>query len=118
MTARMTLAAQTGLLPVLAVTGLAKEARLAEGPGVIAVGAGGNPHWLRQLLTERGEAGCRAVVSFGIAGGLDPALAPGDIVIATGIVSDSGRIAADAALVQGLLARLNDPRLRVVSADL
>ncbi|MFD0933977.1 phosphorylase, partial [Methylobacterium trifolii] len=31
------------MLPILAVTGLAKEARLAAGPGVEAVGAGGSP---------------------------------------------------------------------------
>jgi adenosylhomocysteine nucleosidase len=109
---------EAGPLPVLAVTGLAKEARLAEGPGVIAVGTGGNPHRLRQRLAERREAGCRAVVSFGIAGGLDPALAPGDIVIAAGIVSEAGRSPADSALLRSLLARLQDSRLRVVSGDL
>ncbi|KAB1076343.1 phosphorylase [Methylobacterium planeticum] len=104
--------------PVLAVTGLAKEARLAEGPGVIAVGTGGNPHRLRRLLAERAEAGCRAVVSFGIAGGLDPSLAPGDVVVASGIIAEDGRSPTDAALMRAFLDRLADPHLRVVTADL
>ena len=66
-------------LPVLAVTGLAKEARLAAGPGVVAIGAGGDPQRLRRLLDARDPRACRAVVSIGIAGGLDPALRSGDV---------------------------------------
>ena len=69
---------------VLAVTGLAREARIAAGAGVEAIQAGGNPQRLRLLLDARAAPGCRAVVSFGIAGGLDPALRPGDVVVATG----------------------------------
>lgn len=104
--------------PVLAVTGLARERRIASGPGVEAVGAGGDPARLRILLDGRTPPRCRAVISFGIAGGLDPALKPGDVVVGTGIVTAEGRRPADldaAAAIIGLLAGLPN---RVISADL
>lgn len=103
---------------VLAVTGLAREARLASGPGVEAVGTGGNPRRLRALLEGRSPAGCRAVVSFGIAGGLDPILEPGDMIVATGIVADAERWTTAPVLSSALCARLEGAGLRVVAADL
>jgi adenosylhomocysteine nucleosidase len=105
-------------LPVLAVSGLAKEMRLAAGPGVEAVGAGGNPERLTRLLDARTAPGCRAVVSFGIAGGLDPALRPGDVVIATGIISLAGRFESDPVMVASLAQSLSGAGLRLVQATL
>ncbi|MGU3359769.1 phosphorylase [Methylobacterium sp. M6A4_1b] len=95
-----------GALPVLAVTGLAKEARLAAGPGVLAVGAGGNPERLRALLAARPTPGCRAVVSIGIAGGLDPALVPGDVLVATAIVTPARRYRTDPAIAAAWMRAL------------
>lgn len=100
-------------LPVLAVTGLAKEARLAAGPGVLAIGAGGDPARLRELLAARTEPGCRAVVSIGIAGGLDPDLTPGDVLVASAIVASGERFAADPAIADALLKALGESGLRV-----
>jgi hopanoid-associated phosphorylase len=94
------------MLPVLAVTGLAKEARLAAGPGVAAIGAGGNPQRLRILLEAHGPSACRAVVSIGIAGGLASDLVPGDLVIASDIVAGDRRYRAETAVADALLARL------------
>lgn len=108
----------TGPHPVLAVTGLAREARLAAGPGVATVGAGGNPERLRAVLRERVRPGCRAVMSIGIAGGLDPALAPGDVVVATGVVAAGRRHGAHPDVVRALAARLADAPFRVRRADL
>lgn len=95
-----------GTLPVLAVTGLAKEARLASGTGVQAIGAGGNPERLRALLAARPEPGCRAVVSIGIAGGLDPALQPGDVLVATAIVTPTQSYSADPAITAAWMRAL------------
>ncbi|AWN42249.1 phosphorylase [Methylobacterium durans] len=105
-------------LPVLAVTGLAKEGRLAAGPGVAAIGAGGNPHRLQAMLAERVQPGCRAVVSIGIAGGLDPDLLPGDVVIASAVQAGNRRYEADASIAAALLARLARPGLKVLPGDL
>jgi hopanoid-associated phosphorylase len=94
------------MLPVLAVTGLAKEARLASGPGVVAIGAGGDPQRLRVLLEGRDPPACRAVVSIGIAGGLAPGLAAGDVVVASAIVAGGERHPADPAVAEAVMARL------------
>ena len=102
---------------VLVVAGRAREARIAAGPGVEAIQAGGSPQRLRLLLDARAAPGCRGVVSFGIAGGLDPALRPGDIVVATGIVAGE-RWAADANWTAQLRDRLEATGRRVVAADL
>ncbi|KQP31053.1 phosphorylase [Methylobacterium sp. Leaf104] len=96
----------SGALPVLAVTGLAKEARLASGPGVLAVGAGGDPERLRARLAARPTPGCRAVVSIGIAGGLDPALVPGDVLVATAIVTPARRYGADPSIAAAWMRAL------------
>ena len=92
---------------VLAVAGLAREARIAAGPGVETIQAAGNPARLRALLDARPPRGLRAVVSFGIAGGLDPALRPGDIVVCTHLDAQV-RFAADPALVRRLSERLSE----------
>lgn len=47
----------------------------------------------------------RAVVSFGIAGGLDPALAVGDVIVAEGVVTGAERIEADPLLAASLRRR-------------
>ena len=75
---------------VLAVTGLATEARIAAGPGIHVVCSGCNPGRLRGLLEALAPKHYSAVISFGISGALDPVLRPGDIVIATDITSERG----------------------------
>jgi hopanoid-associated phosphorylase len=106
------------LRPVLAVTGLALEARLAEGPGVVTIRAGGNPTRLRAMLSARIVPSCRAVISIGIAGGLDPALVPGDVIVATGIAAPDRRHVASMDVARRLADRLVTHPNRVVLADL
>lgn len=72
--------------PILVVTGLAREAQVAEGAGIVTIGAGGNPSRLQAMLAEQ-DATYRAVISFGLAGGLDPDLAPGAVIVASSVVS-------------------------------
>lgn len=102
---------------VLAVAGLAREARIAAGPGVETIQAAGNPARLRALLDARPPRGLRAVVSFGIAGGLDPALQPGDIVVCTHLDAQA-RFPTDSDLVRRLSERLNGAPGRVVTGGL
>jgi hopanoid-associated phosphorylase len=114
----MTLHVPPDPLPVLMVTGLAKEMRLAEGPGVLAIASGGDTGRLRQRLADRAAPGCRAVVSFGIAGGLDPSLLPGDVVVATGIVANGARWPTHPALTDHLAASLSAGGILVRRADI
>lgn len=114
----MTLHVPPERLPVLMVTGLAKEMRLAEGPGLVAVASGGDTHRLRRQLAERKAAGCRAVLSFGIAGGLDPGLSAGDVVVATGIVANGQRWSAHSALADQLAATLFSGGITSKRADI
>jgi hopanoid-associated phosphorylase len=116
--ARITASFKQDRRPVLAITGLAAEARLAAGPGVITLMAGGDPARLRSLLLARVQAGCRAVISLGIAGGLDPSLVPGDVIVATGIATPDGRHATCLPTARQLAARLSDHPKRVIMADL
>jgi adenosylhomocysteine nucleosidase len=104
--------------PILVVTGLAAEARLAAGPGVTTVLAGGNPTRLRSLLGARVKPECSAVVSVGIAGGLDPSLSPGDVIVATGVAAPDRRHVASASIARRLAARLSDHPKRVIMADI
>jgi adenosylhomocysteine nucleosidase len=70
---------------VIALVGLAFEARIAAGPDVLVVchQRGGN---LAGLVKDAVKAGCRRMISFGIAGGLAPDLRPGDWIVASAIV--------------------------------
>jgi adenosylhomocysteine nucleosidase len=80
---------------VLAVTGLAVEARIAAGPGVVAISGAGDT--LAQLIGEEIDEGAVAVISFGIAGALDPSLEPGACIVARTVASDRMRWSTDAA---------------------
>jgi hopanoid-associated phosphorylase len=68
---------------VIALVGLAFEARIAAGPGVLVVCRGREMSDLLQLAIR---AGCRGIISFGVAGGLAPDLIPGDCVVASSII--------------------------------
>jgi hopanoid-associated phosphorylase len=91
--------------PVLAVTCLAFEARVAAGRGVRVFCASEREQLLARI-DAAADGGCSGIISFGVAGGLDPALAPGDRIIAASIVTDHGRYRADEAWVRALLAAL------------
>lgn len=108
----------SGAGSVLVVTGLAREARLAEGPGVETLQAGGDPARLRARLARREGSQQDAVLSFGLAGGLDPGLRPGDVVVASAVAAER-RFGASSVLAQRFADRLSMPGgRRVIVADL
>jgi hopanoid-associated phosphorylase len=88
--------------PVLIVTGLKQEARIAAGPGLTVICSSSNPVQLREMMMSFDPAGIRGIVSFGVAGGLSPTLRSGDIVIATEIVAAKGRWVTADGLSQAL----------------
>jgi len=97
---------------VLAVVGMRSEARLLP-QGIRAVVAGGDPRRLASLLAAQpGEVA--GVLSFGIAGGLDPALGAGDLVVATRVRAPGGAWRADMGWAAAL-ARATGARLGVVA---
>jgi len=61
---------------VLIVTGLVQEARIAAGPGMIVICSSSDPRQLRALLATLDSSTFRGVISFGVAGGLDPSRSP------------------------------------------
>ncbi|MGZ2746241.1 phosphorylase [Burkholderia stagnalis] len=103
----MTASKHNGTLPVIAVTGMAFEARIARGDGVEAVFAA-RADRLERALTEATARGCAGIVSFGTAGGLSPDLAPGALVIADAIDGPFGRVQTDAGWSTRLVAALHD----------
>lgn len=91
---------------LLVVSGLRKEAKAAAGPGIKTICSGGDSKRLRKVLAALETDQFWGVVSFGIAGGLDPKLAPGDILLGTTVSHGEWRHAADDALSAALAANL------------
>ncbi len=92
--------------PILAVTGLAAEARIAAGSGVVAVAGGGDPARLALLVQAAMARGIRAVISFGVAGGLRPGLKAGSVVIARAVDDGETRLETAPAWVERLARSL------------
>jgi hopanoid-associated phosphorylase len=91
----------------LVITGLAQESRIAAGPGVShVVCSGSDTGRLRNQLSGLNPSGLRAVISFGIAGGLDPSLEPGDVVVATAVIAAKGTWKVPASVVSAMAGRV------------
>jgi hopanoid-associated phosphorylase len=91
---------------VVAVAGLAIEARIASGPGVHTVACGGNARRLAAALESEIARGANAVISFGIAGGLAEDVVPGSWLVASAIVTPTSRWPCDTAWAASLAKRL------------
>ncbi|MGX7744551.1 phosphorylase [Rhodopseudomonas parapalustris] len=104
--------------PVLIVTGLIQEARIAAGPGLTVICSSSDPKQLRAIMADFDPSSIRGVISFGVAGGLDPSLEAGDIVIATEVVAGERRWTSEVALTDELLKSAGLGRHRVVRGGL
>jgi hopanoid-associated phosphorylase len=91
---------KTGALVV--VVGLGFEARIAAGPNVRVICSGDGTN-LAGRLDHAIAAGCRGLLSFGMAGGLARELRPGTCVVASEIVSERGRLSTDPRWLRNLL---------------
>jgi len=90
--------------PIIAVTCLSFEAKVAAGPG-IAVLCGTAQRYIDKLEAAARQGGS-GIISIGIAGGLAPGLAPGDWVVASGVISGSDRYATESRWSRRLLEAL------------
>src|SRR5690242_14126514 len=82
---------------ILAVTGLLAEAVIARRAGLQAICAGGRPERTAAALADALVAAPHpphALLSFGIAGGLDPALSSGAVIAASAVLVEGRRVAA------------------------
>ncbi len=103
----------------LVITGLAQESRIAAGPGVShVVCSGSDPARLRAQLSALDASGLRAVISFGIAGGLDPSLRSGDVVVATAVVAEQGTWKMPPAVVSAMSGRVRASGIPVIEGAL
>lgn len=99
---------------VLAVVGLAKEARIARKAGLAAVIGAANARLLQRRLRSA-PPDLAGVVSFGIAGALAPLLKVGDVVIATHVVTEREHYACDPAWSKVLRTRLSGAQSAVIA---
>ena len=107
-------------MPVLVVTGVRREAKIAAGPGMKTICSGGSPARLRTQLAGQDSYGITAVMSFGIGGGLNPALMPGHVVVADAVSWRDGRWPTDRAITDALIRALpsKNSDLKVLRASL
>lgn len=84
------------------VVGLAAEARLVEALGAqIAVG-GGTSEGARSAAARLGASGVNALISVGLAGGLDPSLPAGCVLVPESVLHGGRSFAADRTLCRML----------------
>jgi adenosylhomocysteine nucleosidase len=105
--------------PVLAVTGLLAEARVAAGPGIMVVSSGGDSARLEAALDQAIANDVCAIISFGIAGGLAPKLRAGSALVARTILTEDGDFfESDRAWSRRLSAALGGiPLVDIVGVD-
>lgn len=89
---------------VLAASGLAFEAAIARGSEGIRTCCGQGQRLVEALEASCDER-CAGIISFGIAAGLDPALRPGTVLVASAVLCDDGPLATDPAWSARLRAR-------------
>jgi len=87
---------------MIVVVGLAFEARIAAGSGLPII-CSGDGRTLSPDLKRAIASGCSGLISFGVAGGLDPRLAPGTCVVGSAVITGDGRHETDRLWSQQLL---------------
>jgi len=84
------------------ITGLTAEAGLLAGLSVHAYAGGGTPDGAALAAEAALAAGAKALISFGLAGGLEPALRQGTILRPGGVIWKGMFFQADSRLVEAL----------------
>ncbi len=87
---------------VIAFVGMAFEAKIAAGPGVLVFARNARRE-LAAAAENAARLGYRGIVSFGVAGGLASNLRPGDWVVASSVLESQTSRATDAAWSRRML---------------
>jgi adenosylhomocysteine nucleosidase len=93
---------------IVAVTGMAREARLVAHRGVLPVVGGGDAAMLEKRIDAAVAKGGRRILSIGICGALSPDLRVGDVVIGSEVVTASEFYPTHAPWTRELAGRLPD----------
>jgi len=99
---------------VIALVGLAFEARIASGPRVVVI-CRNTERELSASLQQALKRGCRSIISFGVAGGLAPHLRPGNWVVASSIVDAQRAHPTDHTWSQKILAMIPGAEYRPIA---
>ena len=85
------------------IVGMTSEARLLSGKGCAVAVGGGTPLGARRMAERLLADGATALISFGLAGGLDPVLTAGILCVPRAVLSNGQRYFCDETLCQALL---------------
>ncbi|MFM9973383.1 MAG: hypothetical protein ACKVON_02260 [Beijerinckiaceae bacterium] len=99
-----------GKAAILVICGLASEARIMRDSPANFLISGADTARLATLLRDVDASDFRLVVSFGIAGALDPALRAGDLIVASAVVTDRQTIETDPSLTQAIRSALPEAK--------
>lgn len=98
------------------VTGMVSEARLLKGVECAVISGGGDVEATRRKIDSLIAGGATHLVSFGIAGALDPSLQPGDLLLATQVVMPDGAVVeTDATWREQIAAKIDSARLASIA---
>ena len=94
---------------IIAVVGMAFEARIAAGPSVLVISRDSR-HELAPVAESAARSGYRGIISFGVAGGLDSRLRTGDWVVASAIVQSQSARSTNATWSKNLIDAVGGAR--------
>ena len=97
---------------ILIVCGLKREAAILKGPGRTTLC--GDAPTLGAKLAGAASLSPSLVVSWGLCGGLDPRLRPGDLILGADVFSGEGAVRTDEAVTASLAERILGGGARVV----
>lgn len=102
MTSARALTARSRLRGAAIIVGLRSEARLARALGLRVYTGGGTAAGAADAARRALAGSARALISLGLAGGLDPALRPGEVIVPEAVLTSGRLFQTDPGLGQAL----------------
>lgn len=102
-------------MPIGIITGFQSEARILSLASNLVVPVGGNSGRAYSQALDLVARGAKALLSAGIAGGLDPALATGTVIVGRKVRSVEGMLAGSSTLCEALANALDQPQQGIIA---